>query len=225
MDALKESAIKIELDRHINVVMRDVDSMIYMHNDHTKKLVKKILTERCFIAGGAIRSILSGENINDLDIFVDNEIDAYILYSCLKERADVTSTNALTKRISLSQTDRATGNYVLGKYYKSSFQIIVRTWGEPLEVLNTFDFTNSMGFYHIGTKSLYVSPEMSHSILTKELHFHTNTINYPFGIIQRTGKFIKQGYTISLAEHAKIVYKLLCTPMNKFFEVPDRNGY
>ena len=81
---------------------------------------------RIFVGGGYLRSIVSGEQINDVDVFVPSrEIGELIAYKLAEKKEDVyTTQNAFT---------------VKGKM---TIQIIHRwTFEKPEDVSNSFDFT------------------------------------------------------------------------------------
>lgn len=106
---------------------------------HIKKMIPSILmsimempewNNKVFIAGGFIRAIVAGEEINDVDVFVKSKGDALLLAAqIIKESGHSVKTfesaNATTIKI---------GRDVL--------QIIHRwTFEKPEDILNSFDFT------------------------------------------------------------------------------------
>jgi hypothetical protein len=93
--------------------------------------LKKIMEDsnwhnRIFVGGGYLRSIVSGETINDVDVFVKSKEDAELLaYKLCNEKKDIYKTdNAYT---------------IKGKL---TIQIIYRwVFERPEDISNSFDFT------------------------------------------------------------------------------------
>ena len=175
-----------------------------------------VVMENSFIAGGAIRSLIEGTEVNDFDIyFTDLSYAMYVIdrfKQCNFIQYKAETNNAFTFRAKIH------GRWQL-------VQIIIKQSGTPENVIGHFDFTNCMGYYSPNNDSLVIAKDMSKSIESKELVFNLKANTSPLNILKRGKKFKDAGYTISVAEIAKMSYKISTTPLNKFFDFDAEDTY
>lgn len=174
------------------------------------------LKEHTFLAGGFIRSLLDGTELNDADVYFTNPGTAYWFTSRIYVPLKVKTKNAVTLAIP-GRIERVQGTTKQYPSYESfAVQLIVRDSGGPEQVVKAFDFTNCMSFYDPSTDTLVISDEAKQSIASKQLVFNVNSITYPAAVLKRASKFFHHGYNISVAEHAKMLYKITTSPLADF---------
>lgn len=189
------------------------DEMIKGHLTRVFKLVtdnlvgelQTLVLEKSFIAGGAIRSLLLNEPINDYDFyFVDEESAASVKRSISNAMMNGT---LFSKREKLhlnfkTLTDNALTFNLTGTD-KYTIQFITKYAGAPDRVINRFDFTNSMAYFLPKYDLLSIKPEMHNSLFSKELVFNPNCWGPAFSL-KRFQKFTKDGWTMKTSELLKL---------------------
>lgn len=168
----------VESERNVNI--QKVEDYL---KDFTEDLFNqhpglKIYKEKLFIAGGCLRSLILGESVKDIDIFVkDSDTVNSMKNSLIYPRSD----NAINFHVNSIKT-----------------QIIITETGSPLDVVNRFDFTMNMNFYDLVTGSIYVYS--TGDILSKTLRVNKNCRN-KLGTLARIVKFTERGYKIASKEN------------------------
>lgn len=87
----------------------------------------------------------------------------------------------------------------------NDLQLIIRFYGEPDDIHETFDFVHCMNYYDSGEDELVLKPEALQCLLSKML-VYTGSM-YPISSIIRTRKFISRGFTCSGGEYLKMAYQ------------------
>lgn len=154
-----------EIKVHMEEVKSEIELIIPEHN----------ILNKMFIAGGAIRSLVTKTKVSDYDIFVRDE-------ETIQEVRD-----ALVYRQTLYQSLNSIGIITsTGKH----LQFIVCASGTPESVVGEFDFTCNQSHYDFGTKVLTVHPDA----YNMQLRVNPNARN-AMGTFLRIGKFLQKGYT------------------------------
>ena len=137
--------------------------------------IPEAILNRCFITGGAIRSLILGEEVKDVDIFCEDEetLNAFINSFLI---IGINSENAITFTLKGTQ-----------------FQIIKVKTGSPMEVIGEFDFIMNMNYYHFLTNETYI--ESLYVIKDKRLEINPKCRN-KLGTLARLEKFLNRGYKI-----------------------------
>lgn len=159
------SGQRINIMEHLEQVRSEIELII-----PDEKILNKM-----FIAGGALRSLVTKTKVSDYDIFVRDD-------ETIQEVID-----ALVYRQTLYQSKNSIG--VISSTGKH-LQFIVCASGTPELVVGEFDFTCNQSFYDFGTKALNVHPDT----YTKQLRVNPNARNV-MGTFLRIGKFLTKGYT------------------------------
>jgi len=142
----------------------------------------------CFLAGGAIRSILVGKRVKDWDIFFNSDSDR--ITGFLQELGN---TYGHPNLIIQYKSDNALSVLING----TMVQFIGKKYsGTPDHVIGRFDFTNSMGYYDYANDNLTISPEMQKSCENKELVFNDEAFS-PKLSPKRAKKFIDDDWDYS----------------------------
>lgn len=170
-----------------------------MPNQLRKIMMDPEWVGKIFVGGGYLRSIVAGEPINDVDVFVGRKDDAERLASllCLEKDRLYTTANAYT----IQQKDYLT------------IQIIHRWLFTRMEdVSHSFDFTICCGvisYQGTGWDS-FVDERFYIDIASKRLVYRAPIRNEDAGgSMLRVLKYYQKGYRIPLPSLGKVIARLL----------------
>lgn len=182
-----------------------------MHKKELKK-IKSLVPEEvwnmlsdlgCYIAGGAVTSVFSGAEINDLDIYFPNkEAFSTAMFEILEPNSkDVEYClgsyslilTVLTKKAALFVKDESKIQFIGHKFYESEQQIF-----------KDFDFTVCMGALNMKDESWVFHEDFFKHNSQRYIHFNPTT-SYPLVSALRVAKYKDKGYTVSKSQFLKIL--------------------
>lgn len=180
---------------------------------------------KIFVGGGFLRSIVAGDPVNDIDVFVTDAKVAEDLADELateKERLDRRHFTEVGVRTSLWRTDNA----ITVKCYEPKIQIIHRwTFKTGVEAADSFDFTCCAAMFWWGTKTIphdeigwqsYCDPRFYCDVAGKRLIYRNPVRNEDAGgSMLRVLKYYQKGYRIPLDSLADVITRL-CTGVRQF---------
>jgi hypothetical protein len=85
-------------------------------------------------------------------------------------------------------------------------QLVIRFYGEPEVIHQTYDFVHAMNYWYSGTGHLELPRNSLESILTRELIY--NGSKYPLASIIRARKFVQRKWSINAGQYLKMVLQL-----------------
>lgn len=204
-----------KIENRCKEVLSKLDDMI-PHQVHVQPSKYAILT------GGAIASMLQGENPVDYDIFFDNsttlkKIMNYYAklvventehsYLEVESYTDILGETAYRfnvepKGIQFEKNNELGLRYITRNAisFENGIQIITRFYGNVDKIHSTFDFTHAMNY--CGNR-LVLDPKLMLQATSKKLIYKGS--RYPVSSILRAFKFIKRGYSISRNQLMKIM--------------------
>lgn len=154
-----------------------------------------------FVAGGYIRSILSGEPVKDIDIFVS-----------LAEQA-----KAIALRLAgndMTRIHQSQNSYTI-KGGSVLLQVITRwSGGSPEDCLKSFDFTNvKAAIWHNGKdwESLCHDDFYEHLGARRVVYEKPNQNLNPGGSLMRMIGLAKRGYEIDKVSLCAVIHEVICT--------------
>lgn len=154
----------------------------------------------CYIAGGAITSIFTGNSINDFDIYFRSRRDYYEFFSNLYNTITLVycSHNALSFIVNDGNEESKNTVYqaVCTGYYENAE-----------EIFNDFDYTINMGAYDCKTGEFVFDDRFMIDNARRALVFNPNT-KYPVASALRMSKYKDRGYTISKSNILKIAFTI-----------------
>lgn len=162
---------------------------------------------RIYVGGGYLRSIVSGETVNDVDVFVNNVEDAETLANKL----------AFNKEKDIYKTDNA--YTVRGR---TTIQIIHRwVFNSPEEVSNSFDFTCCCAvIYYNGTWDSYCDNRFYIDLASKRIVYRNPIRNEDAGgSMLRVLKYYQKGYRIPLDSLGAVMARMVNAI--RFDELPE----
>ncbi len=176
----------------------------------------KLLKEnpsKLFVAGGYIRSRITNEEVNDIDLFVKDKEDAKLValaYAIMADRqAEVTPEviTVATKRLF------TTDNAITIKGSRPTVQVIHRwTFDTPKDCIASFDFTIACAaFWWDGEKwDSACHPEYYQDLAAKRLIYTAPTrMEDAGGSMLRVLKFYQRGYRIPINSLGRVVARLM----------------
>lgn len=151
----------------------------------------------CYIAGGAILSTVTNNEIADFDVYCKNEeslVDN--IFAMIDDGAFLL--NVTDRAITLKTND------VNEEGLRTVYQFMTLNDTEtPEKIFDNFDFTVCMGAFDCDTGEYHFHDDFLLDIASKTLRFNPNT-RYPLNSLLRTGKYRQKGYGIPKTELIKI---------------------
>lgn len=88
----------------------------------------------------------------------------------------------------------------------NGIQIVVRFYGEPAEIHDTYDFVHTKAYWDNGTRTLDIPKEVYEHTVNKVLRYTGS--KYPVCSIFRVRKFIERGWTINAGQLLKMCMQI-----------------
>jgi hypothetical protein len=195
--------------RHLNPI--DTDRTI----NSLPKWIKKLMTKnptKVILAGGAIRSIVGNEIINDWDLYPIGEAN----FINQQIRSSLTS---LDREYTCSMSNFAY-TYNLSNVDEPPTQLIYYSHNKnPFQVMESFDFTTCQAsIWYSGTRWIGAcSPSFYEDIAAKRLVCSKNFQSNSGSSLLRAFKFVARGYTISESTIAKLIMNIVIEQKTHIF--------
>jgi hypothetical protein len=88
----------------------------------------------------------------------------------------------------------------------NGIQVIVRFYGEPLEIHDTFDFTHTKAYWTRKDNKIVIPNEVYEAVINKTLSYTGS--KYPVCSLFRLRKFLSRGWTINAGQILKIAMQI-----------------
>ncbi|WP_372011400.1 hypothetical protein NBRC13296_12640 [Paenibacillus chitinolyticus] len=161
-----------------------------------KYVVDNFKKHEVYVAGGAITSLFSNREINDIDVYFRSEDSLVEFIEEAWEDSDWV--NALTKKSIM---------ITMGK--ERNVQLIhFKYFSEASDIFNEFDFTACMGAFDFKTENFVLHDNFLKDNAQRMLRFNKNTA-FPIVSLLRVQKYKDKGYTISKPEFIRIALKCM----------------
>lgn len=85
-------------------------------------------------------------------------------------------------------------------------QIVVRFYGEPDKIHNTYDFVHTKAYYTSWDNKLEIPKEVYEAVMNKKLTYTGS--RYPIASIIRARKFIQRGWNINAGQYLKMAFQV-----------------
>ena len=191
---------------------RQIKQLIFHTN--TVDLTSMLKERNCFVAGGALRSIFTGEEINDLDVYF-RDFESF-KRTILDMENDAGYCRSYTDKSVLFTLIR--DNIV----YNVQF-IFFKFFDNPEEIFDTFDFTNCMALYDFKTNEIIAKEEFFLHNMQRRLVVNVET-SYPILSALRVKKYTDRKYSISKKEFVKIMIAVNRLKINDWSELENHIG-
>lgn len=162
-----------------------------------------------FIAGGAVTSIFTRLEINDIDIYFRDK-DSLSLF--LRKEVEGNWITCHTDKAFSFRYDDSKLQCIYFKFFES-----------PEEIFNTFDFTVCMGAFDFKTENFILHENFLKHNSQRILMFNKDTA-FPIISALRIGKYNKKGYYISKAEFLKVMLTVSLCKISSYKELKEQIG-
>ena len=200
--------------------------------------------EKCFIAGGALTSIFTGTQINDIDIYFRSRdsLDRVMQVFCnikdkeLTVKRPVVGDNqfkvddniqpvTITKKSVVFSQGNGYWNPTKGSYTpQASLQFIsFQYFDTPEDIFDTFDFSINMCAYDCASGELTLHDNFLKHLARRSLVVNTNTA-YPLISLLRCDKYKERGYNISTKEQMGLMFAVANMKIDSWEDAKDHIG-
>lgn len=162
-----------------------------------------------FIAGGACRSVFSGERINDLDIYFKSQEDFDKFND--KHFKDLKAVFDTPNAISYCKNNR-------------KIQLIKKFYGDPTDVLKRFDLTVCQCAYipfPYTSQNMFVMSDSFLEHLSLRLLVYNTNGDHPINSLYRVVKFLKRGYKVPAVELVKLALRINNLEINTYRDLKE----
>lgn len=212
-----------------------------LENSIPKDTLSVLKREKCFIAGGALTSIFTGSQINDIDVYFRSRESLERTMQVFCEEADdtlevspdedlsidtsVVLPIAVTKKSVVFTQGVTHRNNITGVLVpKASIQFITFQYFDCAEdIFDTFDFTINMCAYDCAKEELTLHDSFLKHLARRSLVVNTNTA-YPLISMLRVDKYRERGYNISTKEQFRLMLALTELNLESWEDVKDHIG-
>lgn len=142
---------------------------------------------KCWIAGGAILSIFTGEEVNDVDVFFRSKEDVFNVINARSGNWYFTKWSATTKDIIRKPVQLV---------YKNTFSSVE-------EIFKTFDFSVCCAAYDCETEEFVFGDTFFEDVMSRTIHFNHHT-DGAIMTLPRIVKYQERGYSFPKPELMKV---------------------
>ena len=160
---------------------------------------------KCILAGGAITSIFTNKDVNDLDIYFTSKEGLSQVFA---------NVYAVSEDEYLSEFDMivkfATERSMLciDKYNQQKVQLIHYKIHENVQsVFYSFDFEHVMGAFDFATEQFVLHENFLKTNAQRSIKFNPST-DFPITSLMRVSKYKERGYSISKAQMLRIAFTI-----------------
>lgn len=163
-----------------------------LFDEMSDDLYELLKENHAMIAGGAITSVYTGNEINDYDVYfkTEKDMESFLRSSWANENFIVCSKRAISFK------DYCGGN-------KVAQVIVLKAYPTPQSIFESFDFTINMGLYDFDEDKFIVDDNFVADNLKRCLNYNMKT-PYPLISLKRMEKYRQRGYSISTSTLYKI---------------------
>lgn len=102
----------------------------------------------------------------------------------------------------------------------NGIQIVVRFFGEPNEIHETYDFEHTKAYWDNGKKKLEIPKSVYEMVVNKTLRYSGS--RYPVASLFRLRKFINRGWKINVGQLTKIAFQISELDLNDISVLTDQ---
>lgn len=193
--AKEEAQLRATIDRFFgttNGFIIEETTVVNLDNSTTtsKKpigsdIFKEMESLELLLCGGAINSIFSGKEINDLDFYMQNPHKKEECVAFLQKHFPIVAGNS----INAITFKRKNGRRVY------TAQLITRFAGSPKEIFDWFDFTITHAAYNFADQQFHFGDRFFQD-LAKRVLVYSGHSRYPICAMYRTKKYMDRGYNL-----------------------------
>ncbi len=196
----------------MNKYTHEKNKLLFGFDIELEELFKK--TE-CFIVGGAVTSVFSNKEINDIDVYFRDYKSLELVLKALFNVGEDEFSEAELKIIpevtqfTLIHQNHTNKSILFSKNELKVQLIYFKFFNSVEEIFNTFDFTINMGAYDCAKDEFILHENFLKDIAQRRLVVNPNT-SFPIISLLRVDKYKQRGYSISRKDFVN-----LCLAVNK----------
>lgn len=191
--------------------------------------LQTIVLRDTIVTGGCIASMLLGEEVNDVDLYFRTYETAVAVakHYVAEWKDDSIKIEELEdshgeKRVRVVvQSDGISEHHAKPGSFKPVFlssnaitlaghpyplQVVLRFWGEPDKIHDSYDFVHCTNYWEMVTNKLTLRPEALEALLSRTLVYRGSL--YPVCSVIRLRKFIKRGWRINAGQILKMLLQI-----------------
>jgi len=177
-----------------NFIFEKKKLLNHLNNIELVKLLKKA---NCFIAGGAVTSLFSGKDINDIDVYFKDYDSLNLVLRNLFGTNDMEESEFFDlSSFSLIYTNHTKKSILFTKDGLNLQLIYFKFFNEAKDIFDTFDFTINMGAYDCAKEDFVFHDDFIKDVAQRRLVVNPNT-SFPIISLLRIDKYRQRGYQIS----------------------------
>jgi hypothetical protein len=171
-------------------------------------LYSKLKSSKAFVAGGALTSVFSRNEINDYDLYFKDEdgLEEMINYF---EDEDYTKENESFNAVTYKNNDN-----VFQLIKLNEFTTV------PEVVIDKFDFTINQVAYDFEVDKFFIVDTFLKDLAARQLVFNNKT-PYPIATLIRVEKYLNKGFNINPLELGKIALEVQNLSFNTMEELEE----
>lgn len=181
------------------------------------------------VTGGCIASMLLGEEVHDVDLYLRTYETALALAKhyvaewkqddvIVQEILDLRGVKQVKIKVKSEGVDThlaksgsfkpvfVSSNAITLAGYPHPLQIVLRFWGEPETIHGTYDFVHCTNYWEMASDKLTLRSEALEALLSRTLVYRGSL--YPVCTIMRLRKFIARGWRINAGQVLKILLQV-----------------
>ena len=151
------------------------------------EILQDLKKYKCWIAGGAILSIFTGEEVNDIDVFFRSKEDVFNVINSRSGSWYFTKWSATTSDI-----------------IRKPIQLVYKnTFSSVEEIFKTFDFSVCCAAYDCETEEFVFGDTFFEDVMSRTIHFNHHT-DGAIMTLPRIVKYQERGYSFPKPELMKV---------------------
>lgn len=174
-------------------------------------IIDALIRHEAYVAGGAITSLMTNSEINDVDIYFRNKESAVNFIEEIWDDGNGWVVSHTNKATAITHDD-ITIQLIHFDYFES-----------PKEIFDKFDYTVCMGCYDFKTKEFILHNDFLKHNSQRLLKYNHKTA-FPIISLLRVQKYNNKGYSISKPEMIRIILSCMNLGINTYEELKEQMG-
>ena len=160
---------------------------------------------KCILAGGAITSLFTSKEVNDLDIYFTSKEGLSQVFANVYAVSEDEYLNEFDMIVKFA-TERSM--LCIDKYNQQKVQLIHYKIHENVQsVFDSFDFEHVMGAFDFATEEFVLHENFLKSNAQRLIQFNPAT-DFPITSLMRVSKYRERGYSISKAQMLRVAFTI-----------------
>lgn len=152
----------------------------------------------CYLAGGAILSVVTKKDISDYDIYPKSKKEMINIFYTLEDEGCFV-VNVSDRAVTFKSNDVTNDDGERAIIQVMTFD----EFTSPEQIFDYFDFSVCMGAFDTDTEQYHFHSDFWQSVSSRTLYFNPNT-KFPLNSAIRVGKYTAKGYFLPKTESIKM---------------------